>query len=171
MKIQVKERPFWIETWLDIRRGTDYGNQNKLHGCLIIKTSFQVNKAPSILSYGQNAERPSPFIRTERISMHAEMNAIYRLPRNRGKPIFVDMVVFRVNRHNDLKESLPCSLCMECIENTLQRTGYLCRKVWFSTGMGVFIGRRFSDLYGEFLESQRCGKGWGPKRDESRRKN
>lgn len=170
MKYQVSDAPPWIYTWFDIRRGTDVTNHNKLHGCLIIKNSFRPNKInPCIMSYGQNAERPSPFVKNGRVSMHAEMNAIYRIPRNRGKVLKVDLIVFRINKQNALMESLPCSLCMGCIANTLHRAGYICRNIWFSTRKGVFIGRRFSELHEEYEQNLRDGTGWGPKRDATRR--
>lgn len=167
---KTREAPPWLFPWFDIRISTDVSNHNKLHGCLIIKNGFRTGNIPStILSYGQNAERPSPFIRNDRISTHAEMNAIYRIPRNRGKLIPVDMIIFRINRHLELRDSMPCSLCMGCIQNTLFRAGYVCRVVWFSTHQGIFTGKRFDELHGEFEESQRKKLGWGPRRDESRR--
>lgn len=166
-----RNAPPWLYPWFDIRLSTDVTNHNKLHGCLIIKNGFRTGTIPpTILSYGQNAERQSPFIQNGRISTHAEMNAIYRLPRNRGKMIIVDLIAFRVNRNFELRDSMPCSLCMSCIQNTLSRAGYVCRFIWFSIHDNVFIGKRFDDLHDEFVESQRRKTGWGPKRDESRKK-
>ena len=166
-----KETPIWLYSWFDIRIATDVTNHNKLHGCLIVKNGFrQGNIPPTILSYGQNAERPSPFIQNGKTKTHAEMNAIYRLPRNRSKTINVDLIVFRVNRKLDLRDSMPCSLCMNCIQNTLIKVGYVCRFIWFSTKNNIFLGKRFEDLHQEYEESQRMNIGWGPRRDESRKK-
>lgn len=174
IKMKELKRPEWLEPWILVRLATEiqYTRNSKFHGCLILKSGNirQGILPPKILSYGQNAERQSPFIPNQNTSMHAEMNAIHRLTKNRNRKrlIAVDIMIFRINRNGELRESLPCSLCMNCISQGLLQIGYTCRYIWFSKHTNDFLGQHFWELNETYQKARENGIGWGPQRDQTR---
>lgn len=78
---------------------------------------------------------------------HAEMEAIMRLPprknKNNRKPITI--VVIRVDKRGELKNSRPCGKCIDAM--SILR-GYKVKKVYYSTEVGEIRMERLSSLEG-----------------------
>ena len=84
--------------------------------------SFQINKEKSI------------YYKT----IHAEINAICQIPKHLAKG--KDILVIRINKNLDLKNSRPCNHCIE----KLLKIGI--RKVHYSNEFGIIISEFLSDM-------------------------
>ncbi len=98
---------------------------------LYYKHSACVLKGSRILSVGINH-----FIAGKDFSIHAEIDAIYKLPISvKG----LDILVIRIDSRGNLQNSRPCNCCIE----KLIKKGF--RKVFYSSGGG--------DIFYEFLDN------------------
>ena len=78
---------------------------------------------------------------------HAEMDAIRRLPPRtpRSKQKYIDLIVIRVDLQGNLKNSKPCSKCMEYMSR-LPSKSYRVEYVYYSDSNGNIIKVKFSKL-------------------------
>lgn len=69
-------------------------------------------------------------------SIHAEVNAVQKLPPTQ-KRIKVDVFVFRTNRKgNILTMSKPCDNCMNYIHKNLAMKGYRLNRIYYTDFQG-----------------------------------
>ena len=78
---------------------------------------------------------------------HAEMDAIRRLPRRmpRSKQKYIDLIVIRIDLQGNLKNSKPCSKCIEYMSR-LPSKSYRVEYVYYSDSNGNIIKVKFSKL-------------------------
>ena len=69
-------------------------------------------------------------------SIHAEVNAVQKLPTTQ-KRVKVDVFVFRTNRKgNILTMSKPCDNCMNYIHKNLAMKGYRLNRIYYTDFQG-----------------------------------
>ena len=94
----------------------------------LIRLNQDVLKKLNILSYGINHFRPND-------SIHAEFDAIKKLPKNR-KLKQVAMLVIRISKTKLLGNSCPCDRCKNMLNTFAITHGYKVKNVWYSTVNG-----------------------------------
>ena len=99
-----------------------------------------------MLSYGENCLKSVEEF--ERVSsIHAEDNAIRKLPSLNGKRFKkVDIMVIRVNKGGNLANSKPCLNCVQLMNSRLPAKGYTLCDVYYSTCLGGMQVSSFSAL-------------------------
>jgi hypothetical protein len=81
-------------------------------------------------------------------SLHAEMDAIRKLPplRMRGRKKEITLLVIRIDRHGNLKNSAPCFKCLEYIKRVNCTTSYSIKEVCYSDENGNIVIKKAIDL-------------------------
>lgn len=80
-----------------------------------------------------------------RYCRHAETDALQHLPPNRSKRwITLDLLVVRVTKTGNIKNSRPC---VKCIEFMMKVSGYKIRNVYYSNSNGEIVCEKLLDLY------------------------
>lgn len=76
---------------------------------------------------------------------HAEIDAMLHLPPNKkyNKKI-LDIIVIRVLKNGQIKNSKPCSKCLQHLNNI---KGYKIKNVYYSTDDGNILVEKFSKLF------------------------
>ncbi len=78
---------------------------------------------------------------------HAEMEAIRKLPPTRGsRNIHIDLIVIRISKSGLLKNSQPCSKCLEYLHNLCLKTSYKIKHVYYSDSTGQIVKTKFDRL-------------------------
>jgi deoxycytidylate deaminase len=77
--------------------------------------------------------------------IHAEEDAINKLPCNNKKPIYLSLLVVKINNHECFSNSAPCSACINRIINARKR-GYIISKIYYSNKEGKIIKLHISEL-------------------------
>jgi cytidine deaminase len=79
---------------------------------------------------------------------HAEMDAIRKLPPRYGskRKTTVDLVVVRVGKNGNLKNSAPCCKCLEHLNRLNLKTSYKLKYIYYSDATGNVIKIKFTDL-------------------------
>ena len=105
------------------------------------------------LSQGDNSNREHR--KGCEYNLHAETDAIRRLPpRKRKRRTRLNLIVIRVNRRGQLRNSKPC---LNCIQHLTHLKGYQVQYIFYSTDIGTLIRVRLSDLIQE-QEPHRSGR-------------
>lgn len=78
---------------------------------------------------------------------HAEIDAMLKLPRirRRSRLIPISLVVIRVNKFGEMKNSKPCRHCLMRLQN-LYSFGYNLCNIYYSNENGEIIKRKYVDL-------------------------
>ncbi len=99
-----------------------------IHISTVRLLSDSLSYAP-IISYGDNSEREQ---RSGcNYGTHAETDAIRKLPPRKNRRVIpVDLVIIRVNRKGQLRNSKPCS---NCIAHLYRLKGYRVKHIFYST--------------------------------------
>ena len=109
-----------------------------LHGCVIVKGGV-------IISTGYNNYSKGKYRSIH--SMHAEMDAIRKLPPlYKSRMISIDLIIIRINKEGLLRNSAPCCKCLEHLSRMNSKTKYRLRHIYYSTASGGIIKEKFTDL-------------------------
>lgn len=98
-----------------------------------------------VQSYGENHYDGKTVFPT----VHAEYDAMKKLPRRRGKIKRLDLLVIRVNRGGTVGNSKPCEQCLQRLTQ-LPKFGYCLDTVYYSN-VNELVRVKFSHL----LESEK----------------
>jgi len=81
-------------------------------------------------------------------SMHAEMEAISRLPPLplKAKKKRIILIVIRINRYGDLLNSTPCFKCIKHLTRLNKSSGYKIDKIYYSNKDGKIVIAKLSEL-------------------------
>lgn len=81
-------------------------------------------------------------------NIHAEMDAIRRLPPLdlRGRKRAIILLVVRIDKLGNLKNSEPCFKCIEYIEKVNLKTSYKIKHVCYSDANGDIIIKKCDEL-------------------------
>ena len=95
--------------------------------------------------------------------IHAEEDAINKLPINKKNPIYVSLVVIR-NSGNDncLKNSKPCSNCQKKIIKAKQK-GYIISNIYYSNENGNIDKIKISQLNDKNIFPKKYSRCWNNK--------
>jgi len=79
---------------------------------------------------------------------HAETEAMLRLPpsyggKGRKRTDWINLLVIRIDKSKNLKDSKPCS---KCLEHLSKMKNYKLRFVYYSDSEGNIVKRKFADL-------------------------
>jgi cytidine deaminase len=96
--------------------------------CAIIFTKKRGIVCP--LSYGENQIRG-------RDSIHAEMDAINKLPKKDGRLQKISLLVLRVTKAGKLTMSKPCMHCIEKMNSVISKN-YKISSVFYTNKEGIF---------------------------------
>jgi len=139
------------------------GNDNgsSCHIAAFVNDLYTENKhlswALGKIAIGENSEKMR--FGNERLSTHAEMNALKKLDNlirvKKCKKQKMDLVVIRINKSGNLCESAPCHHCTKELENTKVVT---INKLYFSRSDGTISCIKFS----EWIKNEQfhITKGW-----------
>jgi cytidine deaminase len=83
------------------------------------------------------------------VSIHAEHDALLRLPENKKKNKKINIIVIRYNTKNELGNSKPCIFCLNHMYNIAKSKGYNIYKVYYSNQENNITSMKFMDLYFE----------------------
>lgn len=103
------------------------------------------NGKVNILSFGENKYSPTTNLESVRSSIHAEQNAINKLPSSKNL-IKINMLVLRFTKKYTLSMSKPCSKCLHHMTNFSPKKGYIIKNVYYSTGDNKIIKTNLSSL-------------------------
>ena len=103
------------------------------------------NGKVQILSFGENKYNPSTNINSVKSSVHAEQNAINKLPYIR-KQIKINMIVLRFTKKNTLSMSKPCNKCIYYMNSIFPKKGYIIKDIYYSTGDNKIIKTNLTNL-------------------------
>jgi len=120
------------------------------HMACCIKGNVSSGKI-NILSFGENKYRPSTNLESVRSSIHAEQNAINKLPYAKN-PIKINMVVLRFTKKYTLSMSKPCSKCLHHMTNFSPKKGYIIKNVYYSTSDNKIIKTNLNSLCSKKVE-------------------
>jgi len=67
-----------------------------------------------------------------RISTHAEVHAINKLPTAPRKKTPINMYVLRTDRNGFIKYSKPCNQCQQYMKKILQKRNYYLKKIYYT---------------------------------------
>jgi cytidine deaminase len=98
-----------------------------------------------VLSFGENKYNPSTNINSVKSSIHAEQNAINKLPYIR-KQIKINMIVLRFTKKNTLSMSKPCNKCIYYMNSIFPKKGYIIKDIYYSTGDNKIIKTNLTNL-------------------------
>lgn len=93
-----------------------------------------------ILSYGENRPRTRPPFPT----VHAECDAIRKLPTAGRRRKHLDLLVIRLNKGGTIGNSKPCGMCLRELQR-LPNRGYILDTVHYSF-MNSIVSVKLSDL-------------------------
>lgn len=94
-----------------------------------------------MVSTGQNKYRVNG------LSIHAETDAINRLPVKKTKILEkVSLLVIKTNRNCELSNSAPCVHCLKSMSEKPSQKGYRIDKVYYSNGNGEIECKKLTDL-------------------------
>lgn len=96
-----------------------------------------------MLSIGKNKHN------TNGTTIHAESDAINNLPNKKKKTKIldeVDIIVTRITRHGDFKNSAPCIHCLKSMYENPIKKGYKIKKVYYSNEHGEIECHKLIDL-------------------------
>lgn len=81
---------------------------------------------------------------------HAEIDAMLKLPHRRkiSKLTSISLVVIRMNKLNELKNSKPCYNCLMKLQK-LYSFGYNLRNIYYSDENGQIVKKKYIDLLNE----------------------
>jgi len=81
---------------------------------------------------------------------HAEIDAMLKLPYRRNTSRFqtISMIIIRVNKSNELKNSKPCYNCLIKLHK-LYSFGYNLCNIYYSDENGKIIKKKYIDLLNE----------------------
>ena len=78
---------------------------------------------------------------------HAEMDAIRKLPTSKNKrKISIDLIVIRVAKNGLLKNSAPCSKCLDHMQKLCLTTAYKIKYIYYSEADGTLVKTKFAQL-------------------------
>jgi cytidine deaminase len=120
------------------------------HMACCIKGNVSSGKV-NILSFGENKYSPSTNLESVRSSIHAEQNAINKLPYTKN-PIKINMVVLRFTKKYTLSMSKPCRKCLHHMTNFSPKKGYIIKNVYYSTSDNKIIKTNLSSLCGKNID-------------------
>jgi len=80
--------------------------------------------------------------------LHAEMDAIRKLPplQFQRKKKVIDLIIIRVGKNGNLKNSVPCAMCIRHMNRLNGSTSYKIRNVYYSNKNGNITMTKFSTL-------------------------
>lgn len=85
-----------------------------------------------VLSFGQNHfPLYSEYYKTPTCSIHAERDAINKLPKIRKKKK-INMLVLRFTKSKQLTMSLPCKKCIDNMRTLFPKKGYIVQNIYYS---------------------------------------
>jgi cytidine deaminase len=109
------------------------GNHNHM-ACVFVGTQ--------IISCGMN------YHNSETSTVHAEQNAISKLPKRNSKKLKrVNLLVVRTSKSGKLNNSRPCLHCIRSMTRTTPKYGYKIHHVYFSTNDGSIQKLKLSQLH------------------------
>lgn len=87
------------------------------------------------------------------MSIHAEHDAILRLPQRYGKIQTVNLMVIRTSPTGQLGESKPCAHCIQRMRKNTLRMGYSISHVYYSTSEQNIKKIRLDELVSSHVSS------------------
>ena len=94
-----------------------------------------------VLSYGEN--RPN-WTHGSCPTIHAEEDAMQKLPNNRKRRKRINLMVIRSNIGGTVGNSRPCSDCTDMLIRKLPSRGYVLDKIYYTSRGGILICEKFT---------------------------
>lgn len=87
-------------------------------------------------------------------SLHAEMDAIRHLPplKLRGRKQVINLLVIRIDRVGNLKNSAPCAKCLEHMEQVNRLTSYKINNICYSDANGNIVIKKYGDIINQEIK-------------------
>ncbi len=82
-------------------------------------------------------------------TIHAEHDAINKLPTNNKRLKSVNILVIRISNTGILGMSKPCENCIKLMNTLPQQKGYKINKVFYSDSFGIIIKTTLNKLMNE----------------------
>ncbi len=113
-----------------------------LHACIIMPHTGKKK-----LSTGINSTRE--VYRGCGYGKHAEMDAIWKLPRLpcKKKPVGIDILVIKIKRDGSRSQSRPCQKCCEFMYIVAPKKGYIVRTIYYSVDSETIESIQFPKLW------------------------
>jgi len=94
-----------------------------------------------VMSYGEN--RPN-WTRGTCPTIHAEDDAMQKLPQNKKRLKRVNLMVIRANIGGTVGNSRPCIKCTDILFKKLPLRGYILDKLYYTSKGGELVCEKFS---------------------------
>ena len=129
-----------METLIDLMYKKRFSLQSsdiKCCGCNEKTTFYHIaccfeREGGKVLSFGQNYfPLYSEYYKIPTCSVHAERDAINKLPKIRKKKK-VNMLVLRFTRSKQLTMSMPCTKCINNMNTLFPKKGYIIQNIYYS---------------------------------------
>lgn len=78
--------------------------------------------------------------------IHAEMDVLRKLFKIKYKYRYINLLVIRIDKGGNLKNSKPCAKCIQYMNYVSRITPYIIQYVYWSNGEGMIIKSTLSDL-------------------------
>jgi cytidine deaminase len=103
------------------------------------------NNRINILSIGINYYPIKNSNEQNKKTIHAECDAINKLPNVRKKQV-INILVIRLSKNNKLGMSQPCNSCVKMLSNIPQKKGYNIKNIYYSDSNNNIIKTTLTKL-------------------------
>ena len=136
--------PILTELINSIPEGTHHN-----HGAVLVTKNSQ-----KLVRCLNHSRKPFAGFPNKMVATHAEIGVVKRMTkyytriaRGRSRKMTeVDLIVIRINRTRELKDSKPCFHCISMLAN-LKDFGYRLNNIYYSTSDGDIYCEKFTALY------------------------
>jgi deoxycytidylate deaminase len=132
------------DKYVKSRLAGNIGSFKNIHLSIIIKKK-------SVIAFGENKVLPNTNIFW---TIHAEVNALTKLPVNRGKLIDIDLIVLRLYKDGTFSYSKPCEHCINYMKNII-KNGYRINTVLYSNHDGFIESIKLNNIITTHISKHR----------------
>ena len=112
----------------------------------ILSNNTIILKKTNVMSYGVNyygdLDGNIPGI-------HAEINAINKLPKCNKKNTYINLIVLRLSKNNKIQNSKPCQNCIQKLSYLPNLKGYKIKHIYYSDNEENIVKCKLNDLQNE----------------------